>query len=175
MTADSRRITDHDRTPGGRVDRHALCRSPVIVEQHRKAAINAIVAELDSCRQSVTDPLTGLVKRRGLEEAYASPVSPVGVRNLFYLDLDGFKQVNDHLDDAAGNILLREVADRVRGAACPEVAVVQLAITDGAAFGLLFDQAGLSATFAFRAVVLSGCAATATLCARCSGVAATRP
>ena len=47
------------------------------------------------------------------------------------------------------------------------VAVVQLAITAGAASGgLLFDHGGHEITFAFSALVLCGCAATACLSAR---------
>lgn len=47
------------------------------------------------------------------------------------------------------------------------VAVVQLAITGGAAFGgVLFDHAGYEATFTFSAIALAGCAVAALLSAR---------
>jgi predicted MFS family arabinose efflux permease len=53
------------------------------------------------------------------------------------------------------------------------VAVVQLAITGGAAFGgLLFDHAGYRATFTFSALVLAGCAVAALLTARGARLAA---
>ncbi|MGE8131411.1 diguanylate cyclase [Methylobacterium sp. NPDC080182] len=85
-----------------------------ILSQHRMATIQAIRGEVESRRQSVTDPLTGLVNRRGLEEAFDALSTAAQRRTLFYLDLDGFKQVNDRLGHAAGDKVLREVARRLR-------------------------------------------------------------
>ncbi len=65
------------------------------------------------------DPLTGLANRalfkQALEEALSAPQSPGGVGVLF-ADLDNFKSVNDTLGHDAGDRLLIEVADRLRGA-----------------------------------------------------------
>ena len=76
------------------------------------------VAEV--ARLSRTDHLTGTLNRRGFEEElderlarfhrYGTPVS------LVLLDLDGFKAVNDLLGHAAGDDLLRTVAEAVGGA-----------------------------------------------------------
>ena len=91
-----------------------------VMRQHRLASIQAITAERESRRQSVTDPLTSLVNRRGLEETFDA-LSKAGVeRTLFYLDLDGFKQVNDRLGHAAGDMLLREVGRRLRDVVEPD-------------------------------------------------------
>jgi diguanylate cyclase (GGDEF)-like protein/PAS domain S-box-containing protein len=65
-----------------------------------------------------TDPLTGLLNRRRLQEVLvptlaAAEASGTGVAVL-YLDLDGFKGVNDALGHQAGDELLREVAARLR-------------------------------------------------------------
>jgi len=63
------------------------------------------------------DPLTGLLNRRGLElrlELAAGSFragSPVAVA---YLDLDRFKPVNDMFGHAAGDQVLRQVAERLR-------------------------------------------------------------
>ncbi|MCJ2128493.1 GGDEF domain-containing protein [Methylobacterium sp. E-045] len=85
-----------------------------IINQHRTMTIRAIRGELDNRQMAVTDPLTGLLNRRGLEEAFDRMASPIEARALLYLDLDGFKQVNDRLGHAAGDVLLHEVGQRLR-------------------------------------------------------------
>jgi len=61
------------------------------------------------------DPLTGLLNRTGLErELAAEPVDP-GTRWVLYLDLDGFKPVNDTYGHHVGDDVLRVVAERLLG------------------------------------------------------------
>ncbi|TXM58553.1 GGDEF domain-containing protein, partial [Methylobacterium sp. WL120] len=84
-----------------------------IPRHHRAVTVQAILGELESHGRSITDPLTGLVNRRGLEEAFDALQATGPERTLFYLDLDGFKQVNDRLGHAAGDALLREVGRRL--------------------------------------------------------------
>jgi len=68
--------------------------------------------------QARTDDLTGLPNRRALYEQCesmledASPATPL---SLLMLDLDRFKEVNDALGHSAGDELLVQVGDRVRG------------------------------------------------------------
>jgi diguanylate cyclase (GGDEF)-like protein len=69
--------------------------------------------------QSITDGLTGLRNRRffderlmeefGRAQRYTDPVS------LIMLDLDHFKRVNDRFGHQAGDLVLREAADLLRG------------------------------------------------------------
>lgn len=65
------------------------------------------------------DPLTGLLNRLGLEQHLetAQPRARRAVKVLIALclDLDGFKAVNDTLGHPAGDILLKEIAARLRG------------------------------------------------------------
>ena len=64
-----------------------------------------------------TDPLTGLTNRRGFEIELEGLLSdPVGAGHaaLFFLDLNGFKLVNDRLGHRAGDDALRVIADRLR-------------------------------------------------------------
>ena len=67
--------------------------------------------------QAYKDPLTGLANRlmfhKHLQEAVSYPEAAAGVTAL-YLDLDGFKAVNDTLGHPVGDELLRAVAARLR-------------------------------------------------------------
>lgn len=63
-------------------------------------------------REAATDPLTGIANRRGLESAWRRLGGQPGVRLLF-LDLVGFKAVNDRLGHVAGDRVLRDVACRL--------------------------------------------------------------
>jgi diguanylate cyclase (GGDEF)-like protein len=66
-----------------------------------------------------TDPLTGLLNRRGLQAALARRLDQVSSQRLtavYVMDLDGFKPVNDLLGHDAGDELLIAAAARLRGA-----------------------------------------------------------
>ena len=69
--------------------------------------------------QAVTDPLTGLLNRRGFYQAVESTLSrSERVEQslvLLYLDLDGFKRVNDSLGHDAGDRVLRWVSEQLQG------------------------------------------------------------
>lgn len=70
-------------------------------------------------REALQDPLTGLPNRRALYEYLPALMQRAAshgeVFALLFLDLDGFKRVNDSLGHDAGDELLREVARRLRG------------------------------------------------------------
>ncbi|HXB14112.1 MAG TPA: diguanylate cyclase [Solirubrobacteraceae bacterium] len=69
-------------------------------------------------RRATHDDLTGCLNRaaitRALEENIAGG-DPDGHRALLFIDLDGFKEVNDQHGHAAGDELLRAVAGHLRG------------------------------------------------------------
>ena len=66
-----------------------------------------------------TDPLTGLSNRRGFEhfaqQALAASRQFARPMSALILDLDHFKQVNDHYGHAAGDAVLQEMARRWNG------------------------------------------------------------
>ncbi|MGH8354230.1 MAG: putative bifunctional diguanylate cyclase/phosphodiesterase, partial [Pseudomonas sp.] len=68
--------------------------------------------------QAITDALTGLLNRRGFHQALESALARIdrsGKRMaVLYLDLDGFKRINDSLGHDAGDQVLRRVAEQLR-------------------------------------------------------------
>ena len=79
---------------------------------------------------ALQDPLTGLANRRLLPErvwmAIAHARRNRSAMAVVYLDLDGFKEVNDTLGHAAGDMLLKIVAERLLGAVREEDTVARL-------------------------------------------------
>ena len=67
---------------------------------------------------AMTDGLTGLMNRRGFEIELNRALSSAKRYDehglLIYIDLDGFKQVNDHHGHAAGDEVLRHVGQSLR-------------------------------------------------------------
>ncbi|TRW17928.1 putative bifunctional diguanylate cyclase/phosphodiesterase [Glacieibacterium frigidum] len=76
------------------------------------------------------DPLTGLANRALMRSALADALVRAergqGACALFFIDLDRFKQVNDALGHHAGDVLLREVAARLRTITGPTPTVGRL-------------------------------------------------
>ena len=102
-------------------------------------------------RQATIDPLTGLPNRPLLEDRLQHAIrrgeraeSRVGERGLprlalLFIDLDGFKPVNDTLGHAAGDAVLQEAAKRLRGVARESDT---LARVGGDEFALLMEDVG---------------------------------
>jgi diguanylate cyclase (GGDEF)-like protein len=82
------------------------------------AKIESLTAEV--YKLAALDQLTGLYNRRSGEQRLAEEISRA-VRHgrpltLLVLDVDGLKKINDRLGHAAGDLLLRNFADRLQRA-----------------------------------------------------------
>ena len=65
------------------------------------------------------DPLTELANRRGIEAGIAARVASGDPWALILVDLDGFKPVNDTYGHAAGDLVLEQVARRLKAVVDP--------------------------------------------------------
>jgi diguanylate cyclase len=76
------------------------------------------------------DPLTGLMNRRGLAQAYAQFAAHQRATGdpmcCVYLDLDDFKQVNDQFGHAAGDACLQHLARVLEATLCRDDVVARV-------------------------------------------------
>ncbi|NWB26719.1 diguanylate cyclase [Pseudomonas gingeri] len=106
----------------------ALSCSPLLEEQD---AMTLLALDMSSVRElhrqleimTITDALTGLLNRRGflqaLQAAIARNQRTGRMSALLYLDLDGFKQINDKFGHDRGDEALRWVSGQLKGCLRP--------------------------------------------------------
>ncbi|WP_370375474.1 diguanylate cyclase [Micromonospora sp. HM5-17] len=86
---------------------------------HAAVAVDNVRAHEEVQRLSLTDPLTGLWNYRCLRESLRREIERASrfghTLGLLALDLDRFKEVNDTYGHAAGDAVLAEFAQRIRG------------------------------------------------------------
>jgi diguanylate cyclase (GGDEF)-like protein len=89
-------------------------------------------AELDLARRASQDPLTGLANRTAFDQALTRALKPrrqgstAAGAGVLFLDLDGFKPVNDRYGHAAGDEVLQAVGARLREALLPQDTAARL-------------------------------------------------
>ncbi|WP_019516791.1 GGDEF and EAL domain-containing protein [Sphingomonas sp. Mn802worker] len=118
-----------------------------LTEEHERR----IRAELEA----TTDPLTGLLNRRGLDQRLAALPADLAC-GVMLVDLDGFKQVNDTLGHDAGDAILVEVGDRLRGSVRRDDLVARLGGDEFAVVLVGADIGKLESLAARTVTVLQG-------------------
>jgi diguanylate cyclase (GGDEF)-like protein len=92
--------------------------------------ISTMEAERENDRRARHDGLTGLLNRAGFFHAVTYELSDAARQGagapVFYIDLDGFKAVNDAYGHECGDRLLIEVAARLRQLAGPNALVARM-------------------------------------------------
>jgi diguanylate cyclase (GGDEF)-like protein len=89
--------------------------------------IRELESELASARgEARTDPLTGLPNRRAFGEELVARETAGELLCLVFVDIDGFKAINDTLGHKKGDRVLCDVADVLRSAVRPGDMVARL-------------------------------------------------
>lgn len=92
--------------------------TPPLLERSIRYAIDKQRLLRQMHQRSLMDDLTGLFNRRGFEEEASRHLQLAARRDtpsvLLYLDIDGFKTINDRWGHNEGDRALREVADLLR-------------------------------------------------------------
>ncbi len=117
--------------------------------QRLAVALHAEQHERQLRERATHDSLTGLLNRLGLLEAIEQQIRAAtdGTAQppfaVVYMDLDGFKEINDAFGHSVGDRVLREVASRLHRAAGPRALAMARPAGDEFVFVLPADAAGL--------------------------------
>ena len=88
--------------------------------------VQTMLAERENDRRATHDALTEVLNRAGLAREVSERTAAREPFALFYLDLDGFKGVNDNFGHQIGDELLKAVAERLRLVARPDDAIARI-------------------------------------------------
>jgi diguanylate cyclase (GGDEF)-like protein len=127
-----------------------------VLAAHSAASLDAAIALRRERQSAMTDALTGVLNRRGLEERLELGVASAQERrvplSVLVLDCDDFKEINDRAGHEFGDALLREVAE-VLSRSLPEGA--EVARLGGDEFVVMLRDAGADAAEALGGTIRS--------------------
>ncbi|NQZ33588.1 MAG: EAL domain-containing protein [Oceanospirillaceae bacterium] len=75
---------------------------------------NRKLEQIQLTAQVNTDPLTGLLNRRGLKELLEQYIRQNIEFFIYYIDLDSFKMINDSMGHSVGDLVLKTLAQRLQ-------------------------------------------------------------
>ena len=140
-------------TQSARVD-PGLLDTAAVLAAHVGASLDAAFALHRERRSALTDPLTRILNRRGLEQRLEQELAVAQERrmplSLLVIDCDDFKEINDRAGHEFGDSLLQEVAD-VLSRSLPEGA--EAARLGGDEFVVMFPGAGSDSAEALGAQI----------------------
>ena len=114
--------------PDGRPAWYAISAQDITERRRVEQELRDLTAVLTE--RAVRDPLTGLANRALLEERLRAALARDGrsgeSTGALFLDLDGFKDVNDRHGHAVGDAVLRTVGERLVAAVRPSDTVARL-------------------------------------------------
>lgn len=130
----------------------AFCILAFVIRRLREQALDAerqaeVDAEIEELRdQAFRDVLTDLPNRRAvIGRLKAIDLSDGRSRAFFMMDLNGFKRVNDQYGHAAGDCVLRVIADRFKRVSRPSDLLGRLGGDEFAVLADDVDEAGAAA------------------------------
>lgn len=91
----------------------------------KRNAKELVVAKHRASSAALTDALTGLPNRAAFNEALAAPAL-ARERAILFLDVNGFKRINDSIGHAAGDEVIVVVAKRLRSVAGPSCLLARI-------------------------------------------------
>jgi diguanylate cyclase (GGDEF)-like protein/PAS domain S-box-containing protein len=114
--------------PDGRPAWFAVSAQDITERRRAEEDLRAVTEALTE--RAVRDPLTGLANRTLFEERLRGSLSrdarAGSSTGVLFLDLDGFKDVNDRYGHSVGDAVLRAVADRLTAGVRPADTVARL-------------------------------------------------
>ena len=119
----------------------AFAMAAALAIEHSTLRARAESAERSARQLATQDPLTGLGNRsmlvHRLEHAASARAGQRKPLAVVFIDLDGFKTINDRHTHAGGDRVLQEVAERIRSVVRPHDTVVRWG---GDEFVVLFEH-----------------------------------
>lgn len=99
-----------------RIPAYAITLVPLgLKEEEEEESVGHLLSQMaDWMKKAREDSLTSLLSKASFESEVRSRLQEDSNGSLFFIDLDGFKQVNDHFGHQMGDEVLKGTAERIR-------------------------------------------------------------